>query len=289
MTKRSSTMSTGTAPAPEASGGNVPVAGDSDQDGLRQSLDAIVALESRLEEGLARLSAQTRRYLEAPAVIAELHSLVTGQREALQAHLQTLSETDIPPVGPTIAAAFETPPTTQPGKEGQGTVAALSAIATEFTETAFGYAVLHNLAHRSFDVKTADLADRHRRNYLRTVQAIHQAAGDVAVQELQDAGHACRCQCPACGPGICICWHVHEDGTGLGVAAEGIVVRAPRAESNAERAGLRHGDVILAVDGHEVRSYEDIRARMGDHQPGESVQLRVRRGSGDPEELLVTR
>ena len=37
------------------------------------------------------------------------------------------------------------------------------------------------------------------------------------------------------------------------------------------RAGLRHGDVILAVDGREVRSYQDMLDRMRDHQPGEEV------------------
>lgn len=285
MTTRSSPAIATRSPSLESSGG------ESGQDGLRESLQVLVTREHRLEESLARLSAETRRYLEAPVVIDELRSLVAGQREAAQAHLQTLSAMDIPPVGPAIAAAFGLPQKTQPGKQGQGTVATLRAVATEFTETSFGYAVLHSLAHRSFDVTTADLADRHRRNYLQAVQAIHQATGDVAAQELQDAGHACRCQCPACGPGICICWHVHvePDVTGLGATAEGIVVRAPQAGSNAERAGLRHGDVILAVDGHEVRSYQDIRERMGDRHPGESIKLRVRRGSGDPEELVVTR
>jgi membrane-associated protease RseP (regulator of RpoE activity) len=261
--------------------------GDSDQDGLRQAMSGMIALESRLEESLAQLSAEATGYLEAPIVIGQLHSLVTGQREGLQAHLQGLGDADIPAVESAISAAFEAPR----GEHRQGTVATLRAVATAFTEAAFGYAVLHGLAHRFFDVPTADVADQHRRNYLQAAQGIHQAIGDVVVQELQEAGHACRCQCPACGPGICICWHVHvePDATSLGAAAEGIVVRAPRAQSNAERAGLRHGDVILAVDGQEVRSYQEMRAMMGDHEPGESVTLRVRRGTDDPQELVVTR
>jgi serine protease Do len=77
--------------------------------------------------------------------------------------------------------------------------------------------------------------------------------------------------------------------TRLAAAAEGIVVRTPRAGSNAERAGLRRGDVILAVEGEEVRSYQDMREKMGKHQPGESVKLRVRRGNGEPEEVAITR
>jgi membrane-associated protease RseP (regulator of RpoE activity) len=260
--------------------------GDSDHDGLRQGLASMVALESRLERSLAALSAETR-YLEAPIFIGRLHSLVTEQREALQAHLEALGDTSVPPVEPEISAAFETPR----GTKGQGTVAALQAVATGFIQSAFGYAVLHGFAHRFYHVATANLADQHRRNYLQAAQAIHQAVGDVVVQELQEAGHACRCECPACSPGICLCWHVHVEAevTGAGVSREGIVVRAPRPQSNAERAGLRHGDVILAADGQEVRSYEDMLAGMADHEPGESVTLRVRRESGDAEELAVTR
>lgn len=267
------------------------MAGDSGQDGLRQGLASLVALESRLEERLALLSAETRGYLEAPVVIGRLHSLVTGQREALHAHLQGLGDADIAPFGSALSAAFEAPPETQRGEHGQGTIATLRAVATAFTQTAFAYAVLHGLAHRFYAVATADLADQHRRNYVRAAQAIHQAVGDVVVQELQEAGHACRCECPACSPGICLCWHVHlePDVTGPGVSREGIVVRAPRAQSNAERAGLRHGDVILAVDRQEVCSYQDMLERMREHQPGDGVKLQVRCGTGDPQELVVTR
>lgn len=265
--------------------------GDAGQDGLRQGLDSMIALESGLEESLALFSAEAKGYLEAPTIIGRLHALVSGQRESLQAHLRGLGRADVPPLGSAIAAAFEARSETRGDKQEEETVATLRALATAFTQAAFGYAVLHALAHRSYEVATADLADQHRRNYLEAAQAIHQAVGDVAVQELQEAGHTCRCECPACSPGICLCWHVHVDPdvTGLGPPMEGIVVRAPRAQSNAERAGLRHGDVILAVDGREVRSYQDMLDRMREHQPGEAVELRVRRGTGDPEELTVTR
>lgn len=263
--------------------------GNAGRDGLRQSLESMVALESRLEESLARLSAETKRYLEAPTIIGRLHELVTGQRDALQAHVERLGDTDVPPIGSAISTAFEAHPETQSGK--QEMVATLRALATAFTQTALGYAVLHALAHRSYDIATADVSDQHRRSYLQAVQAIHRAVGDVAVQELQESGHACRCECPACGPGICICWHVHvePDVTGAGAPTQGIVVRAPRDQSNAERAGLRHGDVILAVDDQEVWSYEDMRDGLGGHQPGEGVKLRVRRGTGEPQELVVRR
>jgi hypothetical protein len=114
----------------------------------------MIALESRLDESLARLSAETSGYLEAPTVISELHSLVRRQREALQAHLEGLGDTGVPPVEAAISRALEAPSDTQPGEQKQGTLATLRAVSTAFTETAFGYEVLHGLAHRVFHVPT---------------------------------------------------------------------------------------------------------------------------------------
>ena len=76
----------------------------------------------------------------------------------------------------------------------------------------------------------------------------------------------------------------HEDLIG-----SWIVVRAPRAGSSAEQAGLRHGDVILAVNGQEVSIYQEMAGRMREHQPDERVEPRIRRGVAEPQELVVTR
>ena len=265
--------------------------GDHGRDGLRHGLDSMIALESLLEESILRFPVEANAYLEAPTLIGQLHSLVKGQGEALQDHVRELAPADIPPIGSSILAAFEPGPEMQRLEQKEEAIVTLRALATAFAQAALGYAVLHALAHRSYEVSTADLADQHRRNYMEAAQAIHQAVADVAAQDLQEAEHACRCECPACSPGICLCWHVHSDPdvTGLGASTEGIVVRTPRAESNAERAGLCHGDVILAVDGREVRSYQDMLDRMRDHQPGEQVGLLARRGTGDPQTLTITR
>lgn len=257
------------------------------RNGLSDCLDLIIDLENRLEERLAFLLTATERYLEAPGIIGALQTLVAGQREALQTHALSLDTTDIPPIGSAISAALEASP--EPSPETQDVLTMLRGLAVAFTQAAFGYALLHALAHRSYDVRTANLADEHRMAYLRAVGTVHRAVGDVAVQELHESGHVCRCQCPACGPGICICWHVHIDQTCEDALAEGIVVRSPRTPSNAEHAGLRHGDVVLWVDDQVVRSYEDMRDGMGRHQPGEEVKLRVQRGSGELQDVTIIR
>ncbi|MGH8871062.1 MAG: PDZ domain-containing protein [Acidimicrobiia bacterium] len=263
------------------------VESEMDHDGLRESLDSMIALESQLEEALVWLSSETRSFLEAPAIIGHLYSLVTRQRQVLQSHLEELGDTAVPPPV-AISALLESPLETGGGRD---MFTQLEGIAAAFAQAAFRYAVLHGFAHRSYQVSTADLADQHRVNYLRAAQTIHQSVGDVVLEELQVAGQTCRCQCPSCSPGICLCWHAHAEGevTGPGIPREGIVVREPRPDSNAEHAGLRQGDVILAVEGQGIGSYQDMLDRMREHEPGDEVHLRVRRSAGELEEVILTR
>lgn len=58
------------------------------------------------------------------------------------------------------------------------------------------------------------------------------------------------------------------------------------ADTAAEAAGLEVGDVLLAVDGTEVDSFDELRAEVSD-RPDESVTLTVLR-DGDEQEVEVT-
>ena len=68
----------------------------------------------------------------------------------------------------------------------------------------------------------------------------------------------------------------------------GILVRLPRANSAAVQAGLRQGDVILAVDGETIRTYQDLLAGIRKHGPGDQIQLQTLHGPDDPREITVT-
>jgi hypothetical protein len=54
-------------------------------------------------------------------------------------------------------------------------------------------------------------------------------------------------------------------------------------DTAAERAGLRAGDVILAVDGWEVTSTEALIDRLKGHGAGSRIRLRIRRGDAEME------
>lgn len=73
----------------------------------------------------------------------------------------------------------------------------------------------------------------------------------------------------------------------LGVAErEGAVVSHVERGSSAQEAGLRPGDLILAVNGHRVRGSSDLRNRIGLTPLGEEVRLSLVR-EGKPLQLKV--
>jgi serine protease Do len=67
----------------------------------------------------------------------------------------------------------------------------------------------------------------------------------------------------------------------------GVRVDEVRAGSPANKAGLRPGDVLVAVDGQGIQTLADWYVGMLAHHAGESVRLRVVRSDEEPAELGV--
>ena len=68
----------------------------------------------------------------------------------------------------------------------------------------------------------------------------------------------------------------------LGVAAQtsptgGALVGTVRAGTPAARAGLRHGDVITAVDGQRISSVADLQSAIDAKRPGDRVTIKYKR------------
>jgi putative serine protease PepD len=65
-----------------------------------------------------------------------------------------------------------------------------------------------------------------------------------------------------------------EPTTGIGAIVASVVPGAP-----AQKAGLRAGDRIIAIAGRSIRQSSDVSIAVTAKKPGDSVQLRVRRGT----------
>ena len=259
---------------------------------LQQRVADMVILGSQIEEALEQRLKEVQDHAEATEAVKRFQTMVKDQREALQARLENIGGSDPNPTS-SIAALNMT--ATLPDKEGTRAVSqALHAISTTFNHAAFGYAMLHTVAHRFNDRagegNTADMAEEHRRSYADASQAIHQLIPDVVIGEMGKDGE-CTCTCPACSLGICLCWHAHVDSLMPVSPAEegGILVRQPKANSAALQAGLRQGDVILAADDQQVQTFQELQDGVRKHEPGDAVRLRVKRGPGEPLEVTVTR
>jgi len=60
--------------------------------------------------------------------------------------------------------------------------------------------------------------------------------------------------------------------------AMGALVQSVNAASPAEKAGLRHGDIVLKVDDREIGETRDLIEYVSSKRPGSKVRLRVLRG-----------
>lgn len=64
----------------------------------------------------------------------------------------------------------------------------------------------------------------------------------------------------------------------------GVLLAEVAEDSPAQQAGLKAGDVLLAVDDQEMEEADDLTAVIRDHEPGDPVEIRLHR---DGQELMV--
>ena len=105
----------------------------------------------------------------------------------------------------------------------------------------------------------------------------------MVVAQLKDKGHVTRGWM-----GVQIQSVTADIADSLGLKkAEGALVDEPQSDSPAAKAGVLSGDVITAVDGHDVKDSRDLARQIGAMAPGTSAKLSIWR-KGETKTVSLT-
>jgi S1-C subfamily serine protease len=63
-----------------------------------------------------------------------------------------------------------------------------------------------------------------------------------------------------------------------GAGIVGVLLGGVRPGSPAEKAGLQAGDILIGFAGRSIRNVEEYTFALSEHGPGETVEIRVKRG-----------
>jgi len=96
----------------------------------------------------------------------------------------------------------------------------------------------------------------------------------------------------AAGPSVRIGVSLHQLNRQLGEyfgiqPGQGVLVEEVAEESPAEKAGIKAGDVIVEIGGHEVGNVQDILDDLHDYDPGDKVTVSIMR-KGARQDFTVT-
>ena len=257
----------------------------------------MVALEIQIEANLDEALELKFDHVATDAALKRLHGTVKGQRAALAGRLKAIGG-DVP-LSSVLVPGSVAELTGE--RENYLLSTRLHSISTLLNQAIFGYAILQPLTHRYRDSKvsggenTGDISDQHTRSYAAAAQELNQLIHDVVLWELNGSGEECRCSCPSCTLGVCLCAATSRAILN-GAWAEaspplvgGLLVHLPRSGSAAANAGMREGDVVLAADGQEIRAHADLQDGVRQHESGENVRLQVRREGTGTIEIDVAR
>jgi len=252
---------------------------------LRGAVTELIAFERDLEARLELEREVVRAYPEVLAAVERFWPTVRTQRGRLESYLEGIG-------GAAAGAAGEGGLPLSPAA---GVSGALRGLCVAFDHAALSYAMLYEMALRLHEPALREIAPDHLEVYVDAASTLYRLLPAAVAWELSQDGLQCTCICPMCGLGVCGCVsfatqtlvETWREAIAAGSALPGFGLQSPKPESELARAGVRGGERLLAVDGHEVRSVADIQAAIRKHALGEEVRLLVQRGAEPAREIGV--
>ena len=253
---------------------------------IRRTVAELAALEGDMAGRLERAQQPSSVYPDALAAIQRLRPMVQTHRDQLATYLKD--------VGGAGLSGETTSPQSTPG-ETTALSEVLRNLCLAFHHLALSYAMLYEVALRLYEPRLREIAPKHLKAHADAALSTARLLPGVVAWQLAQDGFHCACICPMCSIGACGCvalgteslidaW---RDAAPTESEPPGFVLLPPKQGTELARAGVRGGELVLAVDGQQVRGRQEVQDALRKHALGDEVRLLIQRSSESPRELIV--
>lgn len=253
---------------------------------IRRRVAELAALEGELAGRLEQAQQQSSGHRDVLAAIRRLRPMVQTHRDQLADYLKDSGRAE--PGGETAV-----PPSTS--TEATELSEVLRDLCLMFNRCALGYAMLHEVALRLYEPRLREIAPAHLKSHADAALSTARLLPGVVAWQLAQDGLHCACTCPMCGVGACGCvaWGTEtlidawRDAVPTESEPPGFVLQSPKPESELARTGVQGGDLVLAVDGQQVRGRQEVQDALRKRRLGDEVVFLIQHASETPRELVV--
>jgi PDZ domain len=263
---------------------------------IRRTVAELVAFEGEVAGRLERAQQLSSGHPDALAAIQRLRPMVQMHRDQLATYLKESGGAE--PSGEMTSPLSAS-------RESKALSEALRDLSLAFHNCALGYTMLFEVALRLYEPRLREIAPKHLKAHADAALSTAGLLPGVVARQLAQNGLHCACLCPMCGLGACGCvdygtqtltraWRdAAASRPGLPWPSEvpteseppAFVLQTPKPDSQLARAGVLGGELVLAVDGQQVRDFWEVQVAIRKHSLGDEVGLLIKRGSETPREL----
>lgn len=156
---------------------------------VQQYVGDMVALESHIEEAIDRQLNEVKDHPQASQAVLQFHDTVKSHRDGLKEHLKSIGGSESSPIKNAVAGLFGVAAGVIDKIRTETVSKSLRDDYTAFNLAAIGYGMLYTTASALNQQSTAQLAQRHLRDYAQATQKINQLMPEIVVWELRKDGH----------------------------------------------------------------------------------------------------
>ena len=253
---------------------------------IHRSVAELAAFEGELAGRLERAQQLSSGHPDALAAIQRLRPMVQTHREQLATYLKDSGGAE--PSGET-ASPQSTP------REATALSEVLRDLCLAFHHCALSYGMLYEVALRLYEPRLREIAPEHLKAHAGAALSTARLLPGVVAWQLAQDGRSGACTCPMCSIGACGCvaWGTEtlidawRDAAPTKSEPPGFVLLPPKRASELARAGVQGGELLLAVDGQQVRGRQEVQDALRKRTLGDEVRFLIQRGSESPRELIV--